>query len=284
MLALSLPSSYLGGAASDAAAALWTDLLGPPERALTHLASLGVQAIEVSDVRGAADAERVVAAMATIRAAGLRPHAHLWAPAGFDPEQPPRPLAVAVDAVSQRGAVDVQRGAACALHGHRRHDDDAYGATVAALTRLEPWLRAQGVRSALEICRFKPQGPLGGTYAEVLALVAAAEPAPGALGVTWDLGHTTWNHAQGFDAAWPPAAFLERVAHVHVHDMDDTGQTHHPLDQGRVPLQGFVERLRSVGYAGSWDLELYPERWGGEVAERRRRLDDSVARLAEAIA
>jgi len=291
VLAVSLPSRYLSGAANDANdVALWRALLGPAEAGLARLAALGVRAIEVSDVRGAADADTVAAAMRAIAAAGLRAHAHLWAPRGFDPNEPPAPLLRAAEGV---GASDGVGGdgvaadaalAACAVHGHRRHHDGAFETTVAALVALEPWLHERGLRSALEVCRFKDDGPLGGTYAEVIALAEAAEAALGdELGLTWDLGHTTWNHQQGFDALWPPEAFVRRVAHVHIHDVADNGRTHAPLDIGRAPLAEFVARLRAHGYRGLWDLELYPERWSGDANERRSRLEASIARLSDAV-
>ncbi len=281
MLALSLPSRYLTEARDDDTADLWRSMLGPPSEGLRALAALGVGAIEVGDLRGEHDADVVSGALAAVRSAGLRPHAHLWLPERFTPAEAPATLVAAVRALADPGAAP----AACAIHGHKRHEPDAFTTTVRDLCALEPWLRAHGASTALEVCRYRPDGPFGGTYAEVTAVVGAAEDVLGAaLGVTWDLGHTTWNHVHGRDGLWPDAAFLARVTHVHVHDVGDTGRTHFPLDEGRVPLSGFVERLRDVGYAGLWDIELYPARWSGTAAERRTRLDASVAVLSEAVA
>jgi sugar phosphate isomerase/epimerase len=280
VLALSLPSRYLTGARDDDTTDLWRAMLGPPSEGLRALAGLGVGAIEVGDVRGENDADVVADALAAVRAAGMRPHAHLWLPPRFSPDGAPATLVAAVRALADPGAAP----AACAIHGHRRNEPDAFATTVRDLCALEPWLRANGASTALEVCRHRPGGPLGGTYAEVMAIVRAAEAALGTtLGVTWDLGHTTWNHLQGCDALWPDEAFLTRVTHVHVHDVGPTGRTHFPLDEGRAPLPGFVERLRGVRYAGTWDLELYPARWPGTAAERRSRLDVSVAVLSEAV-
>jgi len=280
VLALSLPSRYLTGARDDETADLWRAMLGPPGEGLAALAGLGIGAVEVGDVRGETDADAVSEALAAVRVAGLRLHAHLWLPERFTPEGAPPTLIAAVRALAERGGAPP----ACAIHGHRRHEPDAFATTVRDLCALEPWLRANGAATALEVCRDRPGGPFGGTYAEVTAVVHAAEALLGTtLGVTWDVGHTTWNHLQERDALWPDEAFLTRVTHVHVHDVGPTGRTHFPLDEGRVSLAGFVERVRHVGYAGLWNLELYPERWPGAVAERRRRLDDSVAVLTEAV-
>lgn len=282
MLALSLPSRYLTGARDDDTADRWRSLLGPASEGLRALAALGVGAVEVGDVRDDGNADIVADALAAVRAAKMRPHAHLWLPLGFVPERAPAALVATVAALD--GGPHAAP-AACAVHGHHRHEPDAFGATVRDLCVLEPWLRAHGASAALEVCRDRPDGPLGGTYAEVSTVVRAVEEALGApLGVTWDLGHTTWNHLQGRDALWPDEPFLTRVAHVHVHDVGPTGRTHFPLDEGRASLAGFVERLRGVGYGGLWNLELYPERWPGTMVERRGRLELSVATLAEAVA
>jgi len=282
VLAVSLPSSYLAGARDDADAILWRAILGPPSRALADLAALGVGAVELADVRGHVDALAVTRSLQVIEDAGLKPHAHLWIPRGFDPMRPPVPLLAAVKGLEHWASVTGRAHcAACAVHGHRRHDPDAEAASVRDLRELDGWLRRHGACAALEVCRFKPEGPLGATYSEVTALAQAAGPE---VGITWDLGHTTWNHLQGFDVEWPDERFLQRVMHVHVHDVGPTGRTHFPLDQARAPLEGFVERLRGIGYAGVWDVELYPNRWEGSASERRRRLEGSVARLAEILA
>lgn len=284
MLALSLTSRYLTGTRDDDPTDLWRALLGTPDEGLARLSSLGVAAIEVGDVRDASDTSVAAEALAAVRRAGLRPHAHLWLPDGFDADRPPATLERTVRAVGASVDGASARPAACAVHGRKRHEPDASKATVRDLTRLEPWLRAAGVTAALEVCRYRPEGPFGGTYAEVTAVVRAAEDLLGTpLGVTWDIGHTTWNHLQGHDSQWPDEAFTTRVAHVHVHDVGASGRTHFPLDEGRAPLALFVERLKGVGYDGLWNLELYPERWPGTVNERRDRLVASIATLVEAV-
>ena len=294
MLAISLPSGYLTGAEDGDDVACWRAMLGTPEQGLATLRHWGVEAVEVGDLRGDVDVTDVHAAFAAIAAAGLRAHAHLWIPPNVTTHGPPATLehaarlltsdATAANVGANAGphAPQAPRGA-CAVHGYKRHQADALEATVADLAALEPWLRERGLASALEICRYRPEGPLGGTYAEVVALVEAAEQRCGVpLGVTWDLGHTTWNALQGHDRLWPDDAFLRRVAHVHVHDVAASGRTHFPLDEGRVDLAGMIERLRAVGYAGLWDLELYPERWPDVDANARARLEASLACLHEA--
>lgn len=281
MLALSLPSGYLTGSEDGDDTLRWRALLGVPAEGIATLAGWGVEVIEVGDLRGSVDDGTVRAAFDAIAAAGLRPHAHLWLPPDLAQHGPPETLVRAADAVG-RGPREAP--AACALHAHKRHREGAFDATVADLRALEPWLRARGLSSALEVCRYRPEGPLGGTFAEVVALVEAAEEhLDTPLGVTWDLGHTCWNAQQGHDRSWPDERFLRRVTHVHVHDLAESGRTHFPLDEGRAPLEGMVDRLRGVGYAGLWDLEVYPERWPDDDARARARLEASLTRLLDAV-
>jgi sugar phosphate isomerase/epimerase len=282
VLALSLPSSYFCGSCSRDVddAGVWHSLLGPPPGALAQLAELGVHAIEISDVRGRSDAAAVARALQQVIDAGLRPHAHLYLPRGFDPARPPEQLVAAARGLDRSRHLRVGL-AACAVHGHHRDSPDAAAATVRDLRAVDSWLRDHGARAALEVCRYRSQGPFGGTYAETLGLARAAGDG---VALTWDVGHTTWNHEQDFDVAWPDAGFLERVRHVHVHAIGETGRTHFPLGRGRVPLEAFVERLRGVGYDGLWGLELYPLRWQSSPADGRRALEASISRLAEALA
>jgi len=53
------------------------------------------------------------------------------------------------------------------------------------------------------------------------------------------------------------------VIHTHVHDMSPEGQTHWPLDGGRVPLARNARLLRRAGYRGLYCLELSPDRFQG---------------------
>lgn len=283
MLALSLPSSYLNDTTDDDAAGAWRTMIGPPEQALPYLAGLGVGAIEIGDVRGRADAGAVTQALQVIHDAGLEPHAHLWLPRDFDPSRPPATLVAAVHGLARtpRSGRLRQRQAACAVHGHHRDTPDAVAASVRDLRALDPWLRERGACAALEVCRFKPGGPIGGTYAEVTELARAAGDE---VGVTWDIGHTTWNHRAGHDDLWPDEHFLARVRHVHVHAVGANGRTHFALGHGQAPLAGFVGRLLAVGYDGLWDVELYPGRWQGSPSARRRALEGSIARLSEVLA
>lgn len=281
MLALSLPSGYLTGAEDGDDVARWRAILGEPAEGLALVRRWGVVCIEVGDLRGSVAAETVRAAVTAIAAAGLTPHAHLWLPPDIGRHGVPAALASAVAAV---GSGPPSAPAACALHGHKRHEEDAAQRSVDDLCALEPWLRAHGTSSALEVCRYRPQGPLGGTYDEVVDLIEAAEARiDRALGATWDLGHTAWNALVGHDREWPDERFLHRVTHVHVHDLAESGRTHFPLDEGRVPLDGMIERLQAVGYAGWWDLEVYPERWPDDPPRARERLQASLERLGEAI-
>lgn len=72
------------------------------------------------------------------------------------------------------------------------------------------------------------------------------------LGLCWDLGHDAlWNRAEPPEAAW-----LKRVVHAHVHDLDENGQDHYPLVFGRVPACDWLRRLAQAGMQGAAVLEI----------------------------
>lgn len=97
------------------------------------------------------------------------------------------------------------------------------------------------------------------------------------LGMCWDMGHDTrMGHTAVPDPAW-----LRRVVHVHVHDVDGRGADHHPLLYGRVPYRTWLPALVQAGFSGVATLELDGERMAhlgyGQV---RRVLVASVAETA----
>jgi len=117
--------------------------------------------------------------------------------------------------------------------------------------------------------------------AEILELVERVGDAR--LGACWDLGHDFLAHPEGGRA--PAAAWLERVHHVHVHDVDPQGVDHYPLVYGRVPIREWLPAWKAQGGAGLVVLELK----GGQLAgwtplEVERALTGSLEQLAEALA
>lgn len=83
--------------------------------------------------------------------------------------------------------------------------------------------------------------------------VDALERVPG-LRVIWDAG----NHVRG---GGPPSesaldAAVERIAHVHLKDVDENGAWV-PLGRGLVPFDRLLAGLRAAGYEGSLSLETH---------------------------
>lgn len=89
---------------------------------------------------------------------------------------------------------------------------------------------------ALELRAAVDDRPANGrSRASLLELVRAVDSAR--AGICWDLAHDLENSRR--EAGWrvvPEDAFLDRVVHVHAHDIDDHWEPHYPLVLGRVPV------------------------------------------------
>lgn len=79
------------------------------------------------------------------------------------------------------------------------------------------------------------------------------------IGICWDLGHSYYNYMCWKYDFIPPREFLERVNNVHIHDVCGK-ETHHPLQDGQIPLDEVISALNDVGYKGALTIEIYPER------------------------
>lgn len=97
----------------------------------------------------------------------------------------------------------------------------------------------------------------GDRFSELLAMV---QDAPG-IGLCWDMGHSTLNHGLWGGPEYPldpPAEMLALVRHVHLHDIDPSGQDHLPLVYGAVDWPRYLPALRESGYTGAINLEMTP--------------------------
>jgi sugar phosphate isomerase/epimerase len=98
---------------------------------------------------------------------------------------------------------------------------------------------------------------IGDTREEVLQLVTAIESPR--LGICWDLGHDILHgRSQPPEPAW-----LARLVHLHVHDLDENGLDHYPLVFGRVPAREWLGLAAQAGMQGIATLELK----GGQLAK-----------------
>jgi len=136
-----------------------------------------------------------------------------------------------------------------------------------------------GLHFAVEnMNRAKPgEVRVGTTRPELAALAAKFDPAR--LGICWDFGHDAL--CGRFDL--PDPAFLARVAHVHVHDLDAGGLDHYPLVFGRVPAADWLRALARSGLASSRaavaSLELKGSQLSGWPLEETHRALLSSLRL-----
>ena len=92
------------------------------------------------------------------------------------------------------------------------------------------------------------------TPGEVLALIGDAGER---VGATVDTG---WFGTQGYDAARAIMELGERVLHVHLKDVRETG-AHRTCryGDGIVPIEGCVRALEAMGYRGDISIEHEPE-------------------------
>ena len=116
---------------------------------------------------------------------------------------------------------------------------------------------------------------IGTTRAEILRIVEKTDDRR--LGVCWDMGHDVLAGRLSV----PEEAFLRRVVHVHLHDVDEHGTDHYPLLYGRVPYRTWLPALAQAGFGGIVTLEIK----GGQLVhlkleQIKQSLTTSVARIA----
>jgi sugar phosphate isomerase/epimerase len=110
--------------------------------------------------------------------------------------------------------------------------------------------RAPDLEPALELRIREPDvTKVGDSKRELLALVSCSSVSR--VGICWDIGHDARNGGTA-----TPAGFIERVTHVHVHDLSPHGEDHHPLLYGNAPFGAALRHLRHGGYEGSVILEV----------------------------
>lgn len=97
----------------------------------------------------------------------------------------------------------------------------------------------------------------GTSYQEVLALLENIEPSQ--MGICWDFGHGYAQAERGVHAKIPPAEFINRTRHTHIHDYKNE-TTHLPIGLGCIPYQTYIGRLVQSGFQGIYNLELNPDR------------------------
>ena len=148
------------------------------------------------------------------------------------------------------------------------HSASSREQTVALLRRMAEYaaLYHPGARLALENNRSKKGDNIdlvecAGVYATV------REAGLSNIGTCWDFGHFCWDHMTHpalLPDSLPPAAFIERAIHTHIHSVFEN-TTHFPLTMGFLPLAEYIGALQKAGYSGVYNLEPEPERWADTV-------------------
>ena len=115
---------------------------------------------------------------------------------------------------------------------------------------------------------------IGETFEEVLATVDGA-----GLGLCWDTGHSYLGTLRKGGAVYPPPAFVERVAHVHLHDVQN-GHDHRPIGHDTVPYRDHLRLLKDAGFDGQINFELSPAGIA-EVGDYRPVLAECARRVRE---
>ena len=112
------------------------------------------------------------------------------------------------------------------------------------------WERAPQLEPALELrAREADAVKIGDRKVDLLEVLARSRNPQ--LGICWDLGHDAVN---GWSEC--PPGFVERVSHVHVHDLSPSGDDHLPLLFGNVPYGDALGQLRRSSYQGVFILEV----------------------------
>jgi len=136
---------------------------------------------------------------------------------------------------------------------------------------------------ALENNRNKEKSIDPGNSCEVVVEMVESVNSPH-LGICWDMGHLYSNLMTESErnlkmGDLPPKEFLEKVIHTHIHGLNTVGRTHFPLtEKYTLPIEEYVNALKSHNYEGVYNLELSFERFekGIPVVEM---VNNSVRRL-----
>lgn len=94
---------------------------------------------------------------------------------------------------------------------------------------------------------------IGDSFSELLETIKGTE-----LGICWDTGHGYFAHLRKSQSLFPPGDFMEKIRHVHLHDVRG-GEDHQPILAGTIPLAEYLKLLDESGFSGDITLELSPQ-------------------------
>lgn len=280
-IGVSLPYEYLCGLNDSKTARLFGAALGPADEGLKTLRGQNVGCIELSLFSEIAPGNQISDAVRCVWNAGLRVSLHPFLPPSLD-EGKLESRYVWLESVLRR-MPDFQETIVLTVHSlssDRGDMIDYHNQTVRALRSIAAAVRQENlpIRFALELNRAKGKIDPCTTYAGVLDI--CRQVGDSNVGICWDWGHAQANVLNGESCSSPPAEFLRKVIHNHIHDLGPDGSTHWPLISGIVPVGKNIDDLKNVGYSGCYVLELNPAKFF-HVRPVREQVMASIRRLSE---
>ncbi len=273
-IGLSLPFDYLNGTNKTASGACFADALGKPGDALHDLKQNGVSAIELQQFGPHAPDGELLDVAQRILDSGLRLTLHGYltghATSHLISDNYPHLLPL-MEYLREQHLETIM-----VVHAHA-NPGAAYqvlmDTTIRALQQITGDIHTANypIRISLEINRYHGVENPGTTYAGLLAMAQQLNSAE--TGFCWDMGHTQSSVQQHRLSANPPPAFVRKVIHTHIHGLSPDGDTHRPLTGSNAHIVSGVNMLRSSGYKGLYNLELYPVRWGSNKTVRAEIMD-----------
>lgn len=263
----------------------WTGALGKPDTALPALREAGIQFIELRSVVEKIPTDLVKTAADHVWDNGLLLTAHGTLPRNFE-KRSPRELDPAFLNLAEYFAKRQSGVLIITVHayGGKRGKSNLFKEeTIAISAKMCDWMDELGlpVKFSLELNRSKGLHDASVTYRGVLEMVnAIGHPR---MGICWDLGHSFANTIRGVHHELPPQFFMQRVNHVHIHDISRSG-THSSLTCSKIPLRNMLTCMRDHDYDGILNLELNHSKLGETAEEQRAEVYASIKMLREAVA
>jgi len=279
---LSLPINYLAQDPRIDEDFLYQDHFKDPATFLKALKAAGLSSIEIRAIKADTDIKNAARAAKHILDAELDITIHGYLPSNTDGDKFEKILpSIAPIAEILK---DRNRSAVITLHCYREQNGDLpqlVSYNINFIKRLARMILEEKlpVKIALEINRQKKYTDPSITYDSLIKLSSEiAEPE--LVGFCWDFGHSFWNASKNYIDLTPPERFLDNVIHTHIHDISPGGETHWPLTESVVPLTDFVSSLKAKNYAGTYNLELRPERWQ-HVIDAKTGIFESISILTD---